>query len=257
MKIAKFVKLKNNKYKVSFVDKTEIILYDDIIVKYNLLANKVIDQKQFIKITSENDYLAAYYRSLKYLSLKLRTEKEMTNYLKKDYAIELVTKTIAKLKMDGYLNEQQYLVAYVNDQLNLTANGPFKIINTLLNLGLEEEKVRSYLDRFDVDFWQKRIAKIISKKSKINHGRSAFQLKQKIKNDLFNLGYEPMMVSSQLEELVINDDIKLVYKEGNKVLEKLKKKYSAEQLDYYVRCVLSQKGFELSKINDFIASKKD
>ena len=85
MEIVKFVKIKNNKYKVIMNDKQEYLLYDDLIVAYNLLANKNIDQKLLTKIMQENEYLEAYYKGLKYLTTRLRTKKELTKLLQKDF----------------------------------------------------------------------------------------------------------------------------------------------------------------------------
>ena len=84
MKIGKYTKLKSNKYSVVFDDIT-VKLYDDVIVKYELLRLKEIDEKQFKEITEYNDKLEAYYKSLKYITKKLRTEKEIYKYLDKDF----------------------------------------------------------------------------------------------------------------------------------------------------------------------------
>ena len=84
MKISKYTKLKDNRYSVKIDDLT-IKLYDDVIVKYELLRLKEIDESLFKEITEYNDKLEAYYKSLKYITRKLRTEKEIYKYLEKDY----------------------------------------------------------------------------------------------------------------------------------------------------------------------------
>ena len=76
MKIGKYTKLKDNRYSVK-IDDITVKLYDDVIVKYELLRTKDIDEKLFKEITEYNDKLEAYYKSLKYITRKLRTEKEI------------------------------------------------------------------------------------------------------------------------------------------------------------------------------------
>ena len=71
-------KLKNNKYEV-LIDETKVVLYDDIIVKYSLLLNKEISKNELDKIVEENNKLDSYYKALKYISVKLRTKKEIKN----------------------------------------------------------------------------------------------------------------------------------------------------------------------------------
>ena len=54
MKIGKYTKLKSNKYSV-VIDDITVKLYDDVIVKYELLRLKEIDEKLFKEITEYND----------------------------------------------------------------------------------------------------------------------------------------------------------------------------------------------------------
>ena len=83
MKIGKYTKLKSNKYSVE-IDGISVKLYDDVIVKYELLRRKEIDDNLFKEMTEYNDRLEAYYKALKYISKKLRTEKEIEKYLSED-----------------------------------------------------------------------------------------------------------------------------------------------------------------------------
>ena len=66
MKIEKFKKDKGNTYKVYFDDDTIIDLYDDVIVKYNLLSNKEMDLDLFNEITDYNTFLNGGFSALSY-----------------------------------------------------------------------------------------------------------------------------------------------------------------------------------------------
>ena len=83
MKIQKFIKQKDNRYKIKFEDYEDVIFYDDLIIKYNLLAHKEIEEKQLEEYIKENVELEAYYKSVKYINKKIRTEKEIKNLGKK------------------------------------------------------------------------------------------------------------------------------------------------------------------------------
>ena len=84
MEIKKYKKDKNNTYKV-YIDDEVVALYDDVIIKYNLLLKKEIDKDKFIEITEYNDFLNGYYKSIKYINKKLRTELEIRKYSKMVY----------------------------------------------------------------------------------------------------------------------------------------------------------------------------
>ena len=159
MEIKKYVKDKGNKYKI-YIDDEIITLYDDVIVKYNLLSNKNIDNKRFNEITEYNDFLDGYYKSIKYINKKMRTEKEIEKYLKKiDINDNEINKIIKLLYKDGYLNKEIYMKAYINDQYNLTINGPIKVKKDLVNLGYKENEIVDYINSLE---WNKRIEKIIN-----------------------------------------------------------------------------------------------
>ena len=139
MKIQKYIKDRQNKYKV-VIDDEEYILYDDVIVKYNLLLKSEIDNSSFEEIKTYNDELKSYYDSIKYISRRLRSEKEIYEYLeKKEIHPQIIAKTIKKLKENKFLNDALYLNAYFKDQINLTNNGQKKIEANLEYGGLESD----------------------------------------------------------------------------------------------------------------------
>ena len=63
MEIKKYKKLTNGRYKV-FIGDNSIILYEDIILKYNLLKNNRLDQEKLDTILKENVKYEIYYKAL-------------------------------------------------------------------------------------------------------------------------------------------------------------------------------------------------
>lgn len=257
MEIVKFVKIKNNKYKVIMNDKQEYLLYDDLIVAYNLLANKNIDQKLLTKIMQENEYLEAYYKGLKYLTTRLRTKKELTKLLQKDFEPKIITETIYRLQKEGYLNEVKYLRAYINDQIYLTLNGPYKILRNLENLGLDLDLINQELNQIGNHLWQERINKIITKKLKLKAHLPAYMVKQKLSNELYQLGYDKEMSDKILGPIKLSNPEHLVQQAGNKIWLKYQNKYEQNKLIAITAQKLYQKGFTYEEIENFITSKKE
>ena len=70
MRIIKYKKDKSNTYKV-YIDNEIITLYDDAIIKYDLLLKNSIDQKLFDEIVKYNDFLNGYYKVIKYINKKI------------------------------------------------------------------------------------------------------------------------------------------------------------------------------------------
>ena len=218
MKVKKFKKVGKNKYKVIF-DSTELTLYEDIILKYELLT-KDIDVDLIDKIIEENRWYEAYDTALSYVEIKMRTKKEIVKYLeKKMYDKKIIDNVIVRLEKINLLNEKAYIKAYINDKVNLSSYGPYKIKNDLLDLDFNENDIDDYLYTISNDIWEEKLKKLINKKKNLMKSKSYYMFINKMKNDLYNLGYDKYMIEDNLSNIeYVSDAIKKDY-------EKLKKKY--------------------------------
>lgn len=249
MEIKKFKKLKNNIYELELDNGSLVKLYDDVIVKYSLLINKKIDSKLLDEITKYNTSLDAYYLSLKYISKKLRCDKEIEKYLTKlEFNKDVIDKTISKLNKDGYLKHDIYIKSYINDIYNFNNYGPDKIIFNLRELGFNLNEIEPYLE--DKDFRSKAI-KIIDKKVKANHKLSNYMLKQNISNYLINLGYSKDIFYDYLDSIKINNKDILI-KEASNYIKKYSKKYENKELLYFVKDKLYKKGYNSVEIDEVL-----
>lgn len=240
MQINKFKKIGKNKYKIIF-DNTDITLYEDIILKYNLLIKKELDEYLLDKIINENLYYDAYDKALGYIEIKLRTKVEIEEYLnKKGFDEKIKEYVIEKLESSGLLNNEIYTNAYINDKINLSLDGPFKIKNDLIKLGIDENIVDKYLNKIDYDIWKEKIDKIINKKKSSMNNKSYYMFINKLKNELYNKGYEKELIEEKLSKInyesnaIIKDMEKSVKKyknDKNKIISYLiRKGYSYEEI---------------------------
>ncbi len=240
MKITRIKKKKNNIYEIELDNRDKIDLYDDVILKYELLLKKDIDNIK--EIINDNNKLECYYIALKYINIKLRTEKEIRKRLK-NYSSSLVNDTIKRLRKENYLNDQIYIKAYINDQINLKNNGPSKILYDLKLLGFKDIDINNYLDTIDNNIWLDKINKYIKKSIDTNHKLSAYMLKNKIYNDLVKKGYYSIDINSLLDTYTFIDNEDIYIKEYNKLKKKYEKKYEGNELEYKIKNSLYQKGF--------------
>lgn len=239
MKIQKFKKLGRNKYKV-FFDNEELTLYEDIILKYELLIKKEISMDELDKILQDNSDYDAYNLALNYIEIKMRNRKELYKYLtSKGFDNKLVNKTISKIEKLGLLDKNAYIKAYINDKVNLTLDGPYKIKKSLVDLDFDENDIDSYLNTFDNGIWKDKLEKLVNKKKSSMKNKSYYMFIQKMKNDLFNMGYDSYMIDDCLQ------NIKYESNALEKDYEKAKKKYDDETkiINYLLR-----KGYSYEEI---------
>lgn len=243
MKIIKYTKLKNGQYKLTFDNDTNALLHEDLILKYALLINKEVTTKELEKMMEENNLYIAYDLAIKYLKNKMRSVKETREYLiKKDFKEEYVNKAIEIMLKQKYLNDDFYCEAYINDRINLSSDGPYKIKDNLKKVGISNEIIQNHINKFEKDLEFSRIEKIITKQVKQNHNKSLFILKRKLIEYLTNLGYSKEIVIKCVNEIKA-DDNEIFKKEYDKIYTKLSKKYSGKELEYKVKQKMYQKGF--------------
>ena len=249
MEIQSFKKKKNNKYEIIFKDQSSIDLYDDVIIKYNLLANKKMDNKLFEEIVKYNASLDAYYISLKYLNSKMRTKLEIKKYLeKKEFDNKTINETIEKLENNKAVDESLYIKAFVNDQINFSNIGPNKIINKLNTLGIDKKNSLEYINNIDKNVWLEKLEKLINKKIKTNKKYSLMMLKNKIMTSLCNDGYDKSMIVEVLSNIDIKLDSSIINKEYEKIYNRLYKKFDGSALEYQIKMKLKSKGFSNEEI---------
>ena len=142
MNINKFSKGKNGMYTITLEDNTKLTVHEDLILKYDLLLTKKLDDTLKEEIIEENKVYEIYEVSISYINKKLRSKKELSKYLiKKGYSQYLVDKVIELLYSQGYLNDKVYATSYVHDRIALSSDGPNKIRKDLNDLGIDSELI--------------------------------------------------------------------------------------------------------------------
>ena len=196
MKIVKYTRLASGKYKVLFDNKKELILYESVIINTNLLYKKEITSEEYNNLVSLNNYQDIYNKVIKYIGIRLRSKKEITDYLKKmDLSTEVIDDILNKLITNKYIDDERFSQAYIKDKYNFSNNGPYKIINELVKLGIDKDMAYTYT--FDIiTNEEEKINKLINKYVKSDKKHDWYYLRNKIYNNLINLGYS--------KEIVIN-----------------------------------------------------
>lgn len=243
MKVIKYKKLANSRYKVYLEDNHELLLYEDVILKYNLLIRKDIDEKLIIEMDKYNQECDVYYVALNSIKNRFRSTYELKGILlKKEYPIDLVDRAIDKLTKQGYLNDRSYCKSFINNQMITTNNGPFKIIRELNEKKVDSNIIDEEIEVFSEEEQIPRIKKLIEKGIKTNHSRGGVVLKQKIYNDLKNLGYDISLINSVISSYEFESNKDIAKKEYDKLYKKYSRKYTGDELKYKIREKMYLKG---------------
>lgn len=241
MKIKKYIKTSSSKYKIILEDDTSLILYEDVILKFNLLLTKEI--RDLEEILKYNDKFALYDKALTYISKKQRCESEIRKYLSRyTESLDDINNTVKKLQENNFLNPTLYIKSYINDKIYLTLEGPIKIKNDLLALGMNLEEIENELVIFNQELIEEKIKKYITKNIKSNK-KSLYQFKNKMLLNLTNLGYSRNDILKYLDNINIDED-NLKEKEIVKLRKKYERKYSGYELEMVIKRKLYERGYQ-------------
>jgi regulatory protein len=197
MKIIKYEKKGNNKYKIHLENNESINVYEDVIIKNNLLYKKELDRKLLEKIDNDNSNFDAYNKCVKYISVRIRSEHEIEEYLKKkELSSTLIEETIDKLKNNNLLNDDIFARAFVNDKIKFTTMGPYRIEQELKKHHIDSNIIYKYLNEIDDFTIDEKIDKQINKL--IKSSRKKQNLRNKIYMNLLSLGYSNEMILRNL-----------------------------------------------------------
>lgn len=197
MEIVKYELMKKNIYNV-YLSNGEVLELDESVITNNeLLLKKRIDYDLYDKLKSDNKICILVNASIKYINVRLRSIKEIKDYLlKKEEDTNLIDEVISRLIKMGYLDDRRFTEAYIKDKLNFTSWGDYKIINELNKLGISSLDIEDNIDLLNDDILNERMRKIIDKDIRTNKKYSGLKLKNKIYNHLLTSGYSKEKVIS-------------------------------------------------------------
>ena len=188
MLVKKYEKKSNGLYKV-YIDDDNYLISEEVIIKYKLLYKKEISIDILNDILEETNYYDIYNKCIKYISYRIRSKYEIRNYLNKfrlDYST--IENIISKLEENNLINDEVFVKAFINDKINCTTSGPYKIKLELMKHNIDKYLIDKYLDNIDKELIYNKISKIVEKNLK-NKKYQKNVLKNKIYKTLINNGY--------------------------------------------------------------------
>lgn len=241
--IIKYKKMGNSKYKVELDNGTFLLLYEDVILKYQLLLSKRIDSDLIDEINKDNMISDVYFTALSSIKSRMKSINDLREFLlRKEYPSDMVDDVINKLINQGYLNDEMYVKSFINNQIITTSNGPYKIKKELLDKKISSDIIDNNLDLFSDEEQINRIEKIVNKKIKSNNSRGGYILRTKLYNDLVTLGYASEFINKVLNTISFENDNRIAKKEYEKLKKKYSRKYSGNELERIIKEKLYLKG---------------
>ncbi|MED4352518.1 recombination regulator RecX [Schinkia azotoformans] len=234
----------------------------DVLIEFQIRKGNTYTEVEINEILYKDEIKKAFNLALKFLSYRMRAEKEIRDYLyKKDYSEDIAGIVIERLKKHQYVNDLEFAKAFVRSRIVNSAKGPLLIRQELQQKGVSEANIQESLKEFPEEIQLDIAFHFAEKNAKQNKTISDYQIKQKIGQALLAKGFSQPIVKTALSEIVIEKDEEQKFQAISKQSEKAYKRYSSKfegwELDQKVKQYLYQRGFKSEEIESFLTRNKE
>lgn len=230
-------------------------VHEDVLVANELRKGLELSQEKLNAIRSEESLVKIYHLALNYLSYRMRSKRELADYLlKKGCERPKIEQIIHRLSRENLLNDKVFAEAFVRSRKRLTTKGPNYIFRELIQSGVSEKTAKAALDQYAPQEQYENALRFIKKKMGSGSKRSAVEEKQRLSRLLLQRGFYLDTISAVLEDAFSKSDEeewKAICYQGEKALMKYRK-YTGWERDQKIKQYLFRKGFSASLIERFI-----
>ncbi|WP_251552004.1 recombination regulator RecX [Neobacillus muris] len=229
----------------------------DVLIKFDLKKGLDIDELSIMEIQYQDDIRKAYNLAVHYLARRMRSEKEIKDYLaKKDVEEPIINEVLHKLTNQKYTNDKDFALAFVRTQVNTTDKGPDLIKQELKEKGIAEELIFMALTEFTHELQIEKAVKLSQKFFNKPSKESQKIQKQKLEQMLVRKGYPIGIIQIAAEGVQNNvqedEEFAAIQYQGEKTHKKFSQ-YSGFEYEQKMKQALYRKGFSIELIDQYLA----
>ncbi|NLP50117.1 recombination regulator RecX [Bacillus sp. RO1] len=232
-------------------------VYEATLLKFQLVKGKELDELDIEEILYSDQINKAYNAAVHYLSFRMRTEKEIEEYLKeKEYESFISKEIVLRLREQGYLNDKEFANAYVRTQVNTTLKGRGVMEQELLEKGVSKDIIVDVLEaEYSQETELEHAVKLVLKYAP-KYKKDSFKIMiQKVEQALVRKGYAFSVIQTALEEAELEEDTSEEWEAIVKQAEKYHRKYvglEGYQYKMKMKGALYRKGFGMDLIDRWL-----
>lgn len=248
-----------NRFNIYVNEEYAFAVDDSILVKHRLMKGKELDKETIEELKIKGEMSKAYQAALHYLNYKMRTEKEIRDYLaKKDY--EQIDAVIERLYEHRLIDDKEYARSFVRTNYQLKTEGPKKIERSLYAKGLKPDEIAYGLNEYSDDDQLENAKRLTEKTLKRQRNKSNREIEQKIREQLMTKGFDRDITSQVLEEMNLEqpeeDEYEALVKQGEKAYKRYARKHDKYGARQKTKTFLYSKGYPFDLIEQFLTENE-
>ena len=172
------------------------------VVSNHLAVGTEISEEELGEIQRQSETNVAFDKCVAKLSVRMRSKKELTNFLKeKGFLPEVIQECMKKLEEYGYVNDLEFAKELVRSYPSL---GRKMLQQKLSQKGVDVETISQALSQLDGET-QKETAIVVAKKF-IKSRSNAKNLREKLMRHLAYKGFDYEIICFVLDDLALSQN---------------------------------------------------
>jgi len=172
----------------------------EAIIEFKLKKDMELDPETAQRLRCYDELQRAKSSAYRYLSYRQRTVREMIDYLtRKGFEQQSISNVIELLKESGFLNDESFAKAYVDDKTRLNDLGAYRLKAELRKKGIGEELIKETLSDLEPDI--EHLVELIQRKYSSSLTGDKNSTMRKAAGFLQRKGYGYEVIKKVLEKL--------------------------------------------------------
>lgn len=233
----------------------------DVLVAFALNKGQEINESELKTIIFEDEVKTAFNLAVKFLSYRMRSVKEIQDYLrKKDMGPEVIDKVVQRLKHHRYIDDSEFAKMFVESRKRTSAKGPAAIRQELRRKGVPEGEAVKAISEFSTEEQIQVAAVFAAKQAKRHKKKSNADMKRSIMQTLAGKGFSRDVIDAALNEAELDkneeDEWEALVVEAEKASRKYKK-YQGWEYSQRMKQHLYRKGFSFPMIERWLKDERE
>lgn len=227
-----------------------------VLIEYRLHKGMEVSEGLIDELTRKDTVHKAYNLAVRYLSYRMRTEKEMERYLtEKEIDPEHIGQVMARLIKESLLDDSLFAEMFVRTRINTSNKGPLLIQKELIEKGVRVPIAENAVQQYPFDEQIKKVQRFAEKKLRQRNKSFRSQMQQ-LKAQLMQKGFTQDAIREGLagmeEQKDEEKEWEALVNQGTKLMGKHEKKFEGYELRQKITEGLYRKGFPFDLIQQFL-----
>ncbi|MCR6110019.1 recombination regulator RecX [Bacillus sp. A301a_S52] len=247
--------------KVNNKDQYAFTVSENLLVQEQLLKGKEISEDEMSMLQEKDDLDKMMQKVLNFLSYRMRSELEVSTYLK-DHEVsdDQIGEIMDRLRELQFINDRLFAEAFVRTKRDTGKKGPLIIQQELYQKGISQALIDDVMTQYSAELQLQHAITMIEKKQSSYKNEGLKKKQQKLIQFIIQRGYSQSIAVEALKEAELKEDPEIewqaVEKQGEKAWKKYEKKPEWER-DQRIKQFLFSRGFTTELIEQWLQTKKE